>query len=256
MNNNNFFNNLPQSTQENLLNPTAKNIGETLGGLTELILSPIDIATTFVNTYMRQYKKSIVDRVTKIPLKNRDPSKINLAMKAVQDSAYQLGDNNLREMFAKLVTASVDKRKNQHLSPRFSNVLSQFSPEDAIFLKQISNNSDMMPTAIFGIEVKKGISTENNEHLISVNDSSHAWISNEFSLDNLIALGVIRQTDEDQLGDDEGIKFYSDIEKSIDYLVWSATQYSISPDQKACIIKGLLSFTTFGKELKNIVLPK
>lgn len=40
---------LLRSTKENLLNPTAKNIGDTIGGLTELILAPINIGTTWAN---------------------------------------------------------------------------------------------------------------------------------------------------------------------------------------------------------------
>lgn len=108
----NPLNFLPQSTQELLMNPTAKNIGNTLGGISETILSPINLGTTWANAHIRKFKQSIIDNVKKIPEENRDSSKINLAMKTIEDSKYQISDDNLREMFAKLIAASIDKRNN------------------------------------------------------------------------------------------------------------------------------------------------
>ena len=248
---------LPLNTKKLLLNPTAKNIGDTLGDVSELILSPVNIATTWANAHIRKFKQSIIDNVNKIPEENRDSSKINLAMKTIEDSKYQITDDNLREMFAKLIAASIDKRNNQGLSPRFSNVLSQFSPEDAKFLMQISiNNLDFVsiPTVIFFAQQDNGSGLKNGDHFIAPDKSTVSWFQNELSLNNLVSLGIINQSDEQYLSHDTITSFYDSAKKSIDFLAWSNLLQASNPNLKPSIKKGFIEFTPFGKKLSQIVI--
>ncbi|MBH9985184.1 DUF4393 domain-containing protein [Lactobacillus sp. M0390] len=248
---------LPQNTKKLLLNPTAKNIGDTLGDVSELILSPVNIATTWANAHIRKFKQSIIDNVNKIPEENRDSSKINLAMKTIEDSKYQINDDNLREMFAKLIAASIDKRNNQGLSPRFSNVLSQFSPEDAKFLMQIStNNFDLLPipTVIFIAQLNNGSGSEYGNHFIAPDRSTASWFQNELSLNNLVSLGIINQSDEQYLANDTNKSFYDSVEKSPEFLSWSNSGALSAIGFKPAIKKGFIEFTTFGKKLTQIVI--
>ena len=249
---------LPQNTKKLLLNPTAKNIGDTLGDVSELILSPVSIVTTWANAHVRKFKQSIIDNVNKIPEENRDSSKINLAMKTIEDSKYQISDDNLREMFAKLIAAFIDKRNNQGLSPRFSNVLSQFSPEDAEFLMQISANNpdfDSIPTVIFFSQTNdNGTGHTNGDHFIAPDRSTASWFQNELSLNNLVSLGIINQSDDDYLTHETNMSFYDSAEKSPEFLNWSnSTEFSVL-GFKPTIEKGLIKFTTFGKKLIQIVI--
>lgn len=253
----NPLNFLPQSTQELLMNPTAKNIGNTLGGISETILSPINLGTTWANAHIRKFKQSIIDNVKKIPEENRDSSKINLAMKTIEDSKYQISDDNLREMFAKLIAASIDKRNNQGLSPRFSNVLSQFSPEDAEFLMQISANNlyfDSIPTVIFFAQQDNGSGLKNGDHFIAPDKSTVSWFQNELSLNNLVSLGIINQSDEQYLSSDIYTSFYDSVEKSINFLSWSIILKASKSNLKPTIKKGIIEFTPFGKKLIQIVI--
>ena len=248
---------LPQNTKKLLLNPTAKNIGDTLGEVSELILSPVSIPTTWANAHIRKFKQSIIDNVNKIPEENRDSSKINLAMKTIEDSKYQISDDNLREMFAKLIAASIDKRNNQELSPRFSNVLSQFSPEDAEFLMQISANNlyfNAIPTVIFFAQTDNGSGLKNGDHFIAPGKSTVSWFQNELSLNNLVSLGIINQTDEKYLTHDTITSFYDSAEKSIDFLTWSNLLQASNLNLKPSIKKGVIEFTTFGEKLSQIVI--
>ena len=249
---------LPQSTTEKLLNPTAKNIGDTLGEVSEVLLSPLSIATTWANAHIRKFKQSIIDNVNKIPVENRDPSKEILAMKIIEDSTYQINDDNLREMFAKLVAASIDKRNNQGLSPRFSNVLSQFSPKDAKFLMKISTNNsnlDPMPTVIFFAEMVDFSGSKHGNHFIAPNNSTASWFQNELSLDSLVSFGIIDQSDEEFLTNEIYQSFYDSAEKTTEFLKWSSEfMNSSKPGFEPTIRKGLIKFTTFGKKLTQIVI--
>lgn len=247
---------LPQNTKKLLLNPTAKKIGDTLGDVSELILSPVSIATTWANAHIRKFKQSIIDNVNKIPVENRDLSKASLAMKTIEDSKYQISDDNLREMFAKLVAASIDKRNNQVLSPRFSNVLSQFSPEDAKFLMQISsNNFKFIPIPTVRLSaLQDGSRSEYGDHFIAPDRSTASWFQNELSLNNLVSLGIINQTDEQYISNDTGMSFYDSAEKSPEFLSWTNSINSSAPEYKPTITKGRIEFTTFGKKLSQIVM--
>lgn len=251
----NSLNLLPKSTQELLLNPTAKNIGEAIGNVAELILSPVNVFTTWTNTHIRKYKQSIIDNINKIPEGDRDLSKFNLAMKAIDDSKFQITDDNLREMFAKLIAASIDKRNNQGLSPRFSNVLSQFSPEDARFLMQISTNkSYFIPTVIFFNQKKNGTGHKEGYHFIAPNYSTASWFQDELSLNNQVSLGIINQNDEQYLVSDISKSFYDSSEKSNEFLSWSNSVRSSFINITPTIAKGYIEFTTFGKKLIQIVI--
>lgn len=252
----NPLNLLPKSTQELLLNPTAKNIGEAIGNVAEFILSPVNVFTAWTNTHIRKYKQSIIDNINKIPEGDRDLSKFNLAMKAIDDSKFQITDDNLREMFAKLIAASIDKRNNQGLSPRFSNVLSQFSPEDARFLIQISvNDFQKIPTIIFFEKWNKPVGGQTEgEHFIAPNYSTACWFQNELSLNNLVSLGIINQRDDQYLTSDINKSFYNSAEKSNEFLNWSnSTRFSIT-NITPTIKRGCIEFTTFGKTLTQIVI--
>ena len=251
----NSLNFLPQSTQELLLNPTAKNIGDTLGDVSELILSPVSIVTTWADAHVKKFKQSIIDNVNKIPEEKRDSSKINLAMKTIEDSKYQISDDNLRKMFAKLVAASIDKRNNQGLSPRFSNVLSQFGPEDAEFLMQIStNNLNSIPTVIFFSRTDDGSGHKDGDHFIAPDKSTASWFQNELSLDSLVSLGIINQSDDDYLTHDTHKLFYDSAKKSPEFLSWSNLFTLPNTSSKPTIKKGFIEFTTFGKKLTQIVI--
>ena len=249
---------LPQNTKKLLLNPTAKNIGDTLGDVSELILSPVSIATTWANAHIRKFKQSIIDNVNKIPEEKRDSSKINLAMKTIEDSKYQISDDNLRKMFAKLIAASIDKRKNQGLSPRFSNVLSQFSPEDAEFLMKISANNpdfDPIPTVIFFAKKADLSGYNQGQHFIAPNNSTASWFQNELSLDSLVSFGIIDQSDIGFLTHEIYQSFYASAEKTTEFLKWSSEfMNSSEPGIEPTIKKGRIKFTTFGKKLIQIVI--
>ena len=59
-------------------------------------------------------------RLQNIPETNRDTSKRGLLMKIIEEAQYQISEEDLRTMFANLIAASVDNRKNTSISPRFS----------------------------------------------------------------------------------------------------------------------------------------
>lgn len=159
-------------------------------------------------------------------------------------------------MFAKLIATSIDKRDNQELSPRFSNVLSQFSPEDARFLMQIpTNDLHKIPTIIFFAQWdNSGSGLTEGDRFIAPNYSTVCWFQNELSLNNLVSLGIINQSDDEYLTADINKSFYDSAEKSNEFLNWSNSVSFSLTNITPSITKGYIEFTTFGKKLTQIVI--
>ncbi|MCC5894825.1 MAG: DUF4393 domain-containing protein [Alkalibacterium sp.] len=127
----------PISTKEKVMNPAADLVGQALRGIGLKVLGPLLRYQIYKEEEMNDYTKKIKEKTGNIPLANRDSSKIGLTLKAVEDSAYQLSTEELRNMFSNLISASVDSRKNPILLPSFSTILKDFSADDARLFKTL-----------------------------------------------------------------------------------------------------------------------
>ena len=131
-----WFEMVPQSTVGKLLDPIADPLGKGIGGVASFIMNPF-MKLGIINKYnMENFEKKIMEKNSSIPPENRDTSKQGLALKAVEDSIYQLDSEDLQDMFSNLIAASLDNRKNADLHPSFSTILKDFSPKDAILFKE------------------------------------------------------------------------------------------------------------------------
>lgn len=77
------------------------------------------------------YKASIADKVSKIPEENLKEPSMSIVGPALEASKYYIDKEILREMFAKVVSASMDKEKSDSIHHSFVEIIKQLSPEDA-----------------------------------------------------------------------------------------------------------------------------
>ena len=101
---------LPESTLEALLNPAAKSIGTAVGGLCDLIFFPLHKLGIYTEQKLKEYSDKIKQKTDDIPVENRDASKLNLVFKALEDSKYQINEEELQEAFANLIASTIDNR--------------------------------------------------------------------------------------------------------------------------------------------------
>lgn len=132
-----WFYPIPESTVEKLINPIAEPIGEGLGGLASFIMNPMMKLGVISKHNMERFDKKVIEKNSSIPLENRDETKQGLALKALEDSVYQLDSEILQDMFATLIASSLDNRKNEDVLPSFSSILKDLSSDDALLLKKI-----------------------------------------------------------------------------------------------------------------------
>lgn len=239
---------LPTKIIENLLGPSSKALGYTLGALFYWIFQkPIEYGIIKENEFNDLVEKTS-NNLENIPQENKDSSKSGLIMKAMEEAQYQLSENNLRQMFANLIASSADNRKNDFITPRFATVLSQLGSDDARFFKCIvqDNNYDL----IYGYLIEY---TEKYGPYHTYTNKIY-WSKNEYkelpqkSVDILVSLGLVTVS-EDIYPSSE---FYNNIYNNIEFLL--KNNISIKNNDLIEFKKGNVSVTAFGQLFAKAVL--
>lgn len=153
---------LPESVQQDLFGPPAKTTGQALDSLITIISLPLLKAGIVAKAELEKFKSDTRKRLEEIPEQHRDKTKLGLAMKAIEESFYQLSEDDLREMFSKLIASTVDDRVNSFIGPRHATVLSQLRPVEAKLLKVVW--SEQEPLLIFG---NSQFNVQNGQHVIT-----------------------------------------------------------------------------------------
>ncbi|MCI8388951.1 MAG: DUF4393 domain-containing protein [Clostridiales bacterium] len=206
---------LPESIDtaiSNLSAPVTKSAGETLNDLFYLVFGGInhlaDKKRIKKRLRLEQYEKKLVDKAQAIPSECRVEPDLQIAGQALQKSIFCIEHEELQEMFANLIAASMDSRKNNSLHPSYSEIISQLSPLDARLILHIKKQKSI-PIANISQQLDKGYLT----YLQNV------YYSNEFpdmynqsiSLTFLNSIGLIKISFLEKYVDDEAYEFYKNL---------------------------------------------
>jgi phage protein len=160
------FASLPISheTGDALAKPIATSIGEAsktlLDGIFHLALDPVRRFNIQREADLERFKQEIQYSVKNVPEEFHDDSKIGLILKAIEDSRYQLNDEEIRNMFTKLITSTIDCRTNSSISPKYSSIIADMTAPEAKLLKDIYfNTGSIVPLASLKIEDKSDYSS-------------------------------------------------------------------------------------------------
>lgn len=134
----NLINIIPDSVDnalKNISNDTAHAIGQTLsdcwflvfGGLSQLANKR---KIKYANE-LEQFRQSLEAKISSIPVENQMEPDMQLVMPAFENAKYCLDQKILQEMFANLISASSDDRRNPFVHPIFAEILKTLTPLDA-----------------------------------------------------------------------------------------------------------------------------
>lgn len=239
-----------------LLAPAAKTVGEGINSIFTFVLYPLLKGGIYTQKHLTDYRNAIENKIKQIPEENRDPNGLPIALKAFNESKYQLNDGLIRSMFSTLIAASVDNRKNKNISPRFPVVISQLSSNDARFLVNfIRSTYNSFPAYRY-----KMISKNHNlgykyfgQTNICFNIHNGEISNNDKSLYNLVYLGICDYFRNTYLTDKKSSDVYNSAETIA--LNMSLSEYSNSNSIESIKVnKEYIKLTTFGIEFKNILL--
>lgn len=118
-----------------LLGPAAESAGSTLQNVWEYVFGGFDLYVKkkqFVREKsFAEFKESFETKVIEIPADSMTEPKLSILGPTLEASKFYFEEKPLREMFASLAAASMDKRKEKNLHPSFPEIIKQMSPLDA-----------------------------------------------------------------------------------------------------------------------------
>lgn len=241
------YNSLPSSTQEALLNPAAKTLGEALDGAVTVICSPLLMLGTVSKVLLHKFSTEINQKINGIPQSNRDTSKLGLVIKAMEEARYQLTEDDVRSMYVNLIASTVDSRKNSVVNPRLATVVAQFGIKEAHIMKKLAQSeSKLLLTS----------------QLWEIDGSSDYWITPRFlsidneltseyasSIDTLKSLGVVDDFPDRALTETKYKEEYSNMEKYIKGL----NQLFRHQEKTTRFKNGYIKLSNFGNDLARCI---
>lgn len=250
----NLIPDVPDSTKEEALNPTANLIGQAFRGITHKVLDPLVRYNIVKDEEMKDFAAKVKQKTSETPLEYRDSSKLGLTLKSVEDSAYQLNSEELRDMFSSLIAASVDSRINEKVHPSFSTTLKDLSPDDAKIFKEIYLLGTIPSVTVRIIEQSSGSGVNIIENILIMDGY---YLQAPETLNTLSNFGLITILSGTFLSSTTNKEKYDKFEESDIYLREKAKLPFYSEDllfDKIEVKKGKVELTPIGKQFGSIVL--
>lgn len=247
-------NRLTNETVNGLLQPSAESIGKALKSILDVFTFPLNMAGIYTNGELEKYKKEIEEEIQRVPLEHRQLDKLNLACETIEKSQYRLSNQTLRKAFAHLIGSTLDDRINGVISPRFTSVLSDLSPEDAWLLKDIASHSNKTILNISGY-VFQGEAHYIPNKILYLEQNYQAFYRPGNSIDILESLGILKESEIDMTLDTISDEAYLQIIKNINQQEKQNT-IKIDLDHKIELLNRSMTLTEFGKSFIACVVSK
>lgn len=112
---------------ENLTKPITTNIGQTFGDLWFLVFGGISQAAEnrklkYAND-LENFKEEVESKINEIPEEKRVEPNLQTVAPALENSKYCVESEQLRTMFANLISRSMNKVYSQYIHPSFADIL-------------------------------------------------------------------------------------------------------------------------------------
>lgn len=240
------FNSLDPKSKEALTYPSARTLGNAADGLISLVFYPLLKAQIFTHEKLKQYRKEVSEKISHIPENNRDISKFGLVLKAIEESRYQLNEDDIRKMYVNLISSTVDNRKNNFVNPRIASVVAQFGIKEAELLKMLfhSKNHTILNCELYAYDSSGDFK----------NSPTVLYYDGVFfkdygpSIDILKSLGVIDFPYKRKLVGQENNYFLIQ-----NYLKTLAPLYKLSDSDHDEFRDGYIEYTNFGEQLAHCI---
>lgn len=190
----NWQNWLPSEIINDVAGPTAKTLGESLGGIAKTVFYPLLVWNIVISQNIEDFQDAVKNHVETIPDDERDATRLPLVAKIFDDSKYQLDSAEMRELFATLIASTLDRRYNQKMTPRISAVLKEMSGGDAVLLLKLKEEAEK--GAVYQFSVGQyfvtgpfGVWKDRSPQIVFEDGSI---LEDELAMNNLEALGIIK----------------------------------------------------------------
>lgn len=141
---------LPDSVDNAVKNLTDKptaSIGQTISDLWQLVLGgrvsyAVEKQKIKYAHCLEEYRTLVEKGVSAVPVDKLIEPPLQIAAQALEDSQYCIESEELRKLFANLITRSMHADYSERIHPSFSKIAQQLSPLDAQMLCILRNSHD------------------------------------------------------------------------------------------------------------------
>lgn len=148
--------------------------------------------------FKSQYIKSITNHTDKIPLNDFQSPNPSILIPALDESLLYINEEEIKEMFSKLIFSAFDRTKTKYIHPGFIGIIKQLSPMDAQFLMFIKRKIVEDPQNFKVISL-----INNNQCEYRIFETTFKDFEDieqcSLSIDNLIRLGILKVNSKDDL---------------------------------------------------------
>lgn len=233
-----------------LLVPIASSAGATLQDIWELVFGGfgtyVDKKRLSRAKSIEDFKESLVSKVVAIPENHIQDPQLAIVGPALDASKYYFEEEELREMFANLVSAALDDRMNYDIHPSFIEIIKQMSPLDAQNLALIAGNA---PVAEYrAVEQDRSYRILHTNVFLENQDIPDPLLQS-VSISSLSRLGLVDTTYQDSLNTDytsfHKIPFFEETEL---FIAKNLPEYHLE------IVPGVVQITPLGYAFKRVCL--
>lgn len=251
-----FNNAIPESVDnavKNLTDLPSKSVGQTLSDCWFLIFGGISqLAEKRRLKYAKDleaFKQSLCNKVSSIPEQNRVDANTQLVMPALENVKYCIEEEDLREMFANLISASLDNRHQDNVHPSFAEILKTLTPLDAKNLLLIQEKYQLpICDIIHAPEDNPAIYSVLLQNLFLANPECTVYEQQSLSISSLLKQGLIE------------IPTYQSISASDAYSIYENCNELLQvrntyPGKKIILNKRLVRLSPLGHSFLEICCP-
>lgn len=177
--------------------PPAQAVGNTLASIWDLSIGN-HVSLWIKKQEVRQqqnlqdYIKKVEEKTQEIPEKFLTEPQMHIVGPAIEASKFYIDSEQLRQMFANLIAASVDSRKIEQTHPSFVEIIKQLSPLDAGVLANFKK-TNQIPLAQLRVTKPSGEYIVVVEHIMNFKNQQ-IYKNHATSLSNLQRLGLLNIT--------------------------------------------------------------
>lgn len=183
---------------DNSIMPIAQRISQTIISIWDITFGWIDNYDQKLsmkrNQQLQLFANTLEHKINSIPQENLIEPRLSIVGPAFESSKYYFEEPELREMFANLIAASINKEYSNKIRSSYTEIIKQLEPLDAKLLSYIKEKGEKLPICDYRKKYDESLNYgyitlfsnifENQEQLGS-------YESITCSLSNLIRLGIL-----------------------------------------------------------------
>ena len=200
-----------------------------------------------VQQKVNAFKKKAIEEASKIPAENIQQPRMAILGPTLEAAKFYYDEDDLRDMFAKLIAASLDSSKNDTIRSSFVEIIKQLEPIDASNLK-LFKDSKFMPCVKLDLLEPDGLSSSTIVDFLFASNPDFPMADNhQSSFDNLSRLGLVNVSFIWHLTDDEDYSAYS-------LEMFDFSNVKIKDGRRPQLTKGVIELTSLGKDFISVCL--